>query len=385
MTSQKFKQTEIGKAISINPKRELKKGTLSKKISMDKLDPFNKKIKGFEVSKYNGGSKFTDGDVLLARITPCLENGKTAYVDFLKKGEVGFGSTEFIVLSEKEGETTKEFVYYLAISPRFREQAISSMTGTSGRQRVQTDFLEVKEIEIPPLPEQHAIASILSSLDEKIELNNKMNKTLEAIGQALFKKWFVEERKEEQKEGKLGEIVANIKIPLKPGEEIKNRKYVPIDLLSMNKISIDSFLPYTEAKSSLIGFEKEDILFGAMRVYFHRVNLAPFSGVTRTTTFVLRPKNKEHLAYCLFLLNQEETINFANSHSKGSTMPYAVWNNSLENMPIKIPDDRTIKNFNKIIKPIFEQISVNCFQNKNLSSIRDALLPKLMSGEIRVK
>src|SRR3989344_4634736 len=200
----KFKETEIGmipedweelklsEAIEINPKRDLKKGVSAKKVSMDCLNPFNKKIQSFEVSKFSGGSKFINGDTIMARITPCLENGKTAFVDILSDEEVGFGSTEFIVLSGKKGKTTNAFVYYLSISPQLRKEAIKSMTGTSGRQRVQNDLFEGIEVVIPPLPEQSTIAKILSDLDSKIELNHKMNKTLEAIGQVIFKRWFVD-------------------------------------------------------------------------------------------------------------------------------------------------------------------------------------------------
>src|SRR3989338_7294030 len=200
----KFKQTEIGmipedweelkllEAIEINPKRELKKGVSAKKVPMDCLRPFNKKIQSFEVSKFSGGSKFINEDTLIAKITPCLENGKTAFVDILRDDEVGFGSTEFIVLYGKNEKTTNDFVYYLSISPQLRKEAIKSMTGTSGRQRVQNDLFEDIEIIIPSINEQSAIAKILSDLDSKIELNQQMNKTLESIAQAIFTNWFVD-------------------------------------------------------------------------------------------------------------------------------------------------------------------------------------------------
>lgn len=100
---------------------------------MDNLEPFNKKIYSFNVESFKGGSKFKNGDTLLARITPCLENGKTAFVDFLENNEIAFGSTEFIVLREKENIRDKHFLYYLARSEKFRETAIKSMTGSSGR------------------------------------------------------------------------------------------------------------------------------------------------------------------------------------------------------------------------------------------------------------
>lgn len=149
--------------------------------------PFQRKIEGFVVTKYTSGTKFRNGDTLLARITPCLENGKTAQVSILEEGEVGFGSTEFIVLREKPGISDRNFIYYLSISPKLRDIAIKSMTGTSGRQRAQVDVIKNSIIKLPPIEEQRQIANILSSLDEKIEINNEINKKLEEMAQAIFK------------------------------------------------------------------------------------------------------------------------------------------------------------------------------------------------------
>ncbi|MEO0074842.1 MAG: restriction endonuclease subunit S, partial [candidate division WOR-3 bacterium] len=200
----KFKQTEIGmipedweevvfsKVIDVNPYRELKKGSRAKYVSMDALEPFSRKIYNITIKEYKGGTKFKKNDTLFARITPCLENGKIAFVDFLTEGEVGFGSTEFIVLSAKENLTDPYFVYYLSRTPEIRKIAIKSMTGTSGRQRVENDIFDSIIVRIPNISEQTAIAKILSDLDAKIELNQQMNKTLEEIGRAIFKHWFVD-------------------------------------------------------------------------------------------------------------------------------------------------------------------------------------------------
>ncbi len=183
---------KLNEFIIFNPKESIKKGTLSKKIAMEKLKPYNKYLNDFEYVEFKGGSKFKNGDTLLARITPCLENGKTAKVTILDNNEIGFGSTEFIVLRKIEGISDEDFIYYLAISPKIRDIAIKSMVGTSGRQRVQQNLLENFEINLPSLPEQKAIAQTLSCLDEKIELNNKINKNLEEMAQAIFKKWFID-------------------------------------------------------------------------------------------------------------------------------------------------------------------------------------------------
>src|SRR3990167_1625155 len=156
------------------------------------IEPFKRKISNFSIKEFKGGSKFRNKDTLFARITPCLENGKTAFVDILYNGEIGFGSTEFIVLSAKEEKTDSYFVYYLSRSPEIRKVAIKSMTGTSGRQRVENEVFDTIIINLPPVSEQSSIAKILSDLDSKIELNQQMNKTLESIGHAIFKHWFVD-------------------------------------------------------------------------------------------------------------------------------------------------------------------------------------------------
>lgn len=158
-----------------NPTEKLAKGTVGKKVSMDKITPHTKEISSYDVEEFKGGTKFKNGDTLMARITPCLENGKISQVNFLDEEEIGFGSTEFIVLREKEGISDKEFIYYLSQYYLFKNTAISSMIGSSGRQRVQNDVLKSLELQLPPLEIQQKIGKILSQIDKKIELNNKIN------------------------------------------------------------------------------------------------------------------------------------------------------------------------------------------------------------------
>lgn len=169
---------KLEKAIEFNPKEIVKKDTILKKIGMERLTPFYKFIQGYEYEKYFGGSKFRNNDTIMARITPCLENGKTAYVNILEPNEIAFGSTEFIVLRNRVGITIPEYVYYLATSTEFRKKAISLMSGTSGRQRVQLEPLKLEEINVPSIKEQYKIVKILSKIDKKIKLNNEINNNL---------------------------------------------------------------------------------------------------------------------------------------------------------------------------------------------------------------
>lgn len=164
--------------VTFNPKETLKKGSIAKKVTMDMLQPFCRDIPTFELAKYNGGTKFRNCDTIMARITPCLENGKIAKVSILADGEIGFGSTEYIVFRAIDGITDEDFVYYLVCSPIVRESAIKSMVGSSGRQRVQTDVLQNLEISIPDLETQCKIGSLLRSIDDKIALNTAINENL---------------------------------------------------------------------------------------------------------------------------------------------------------------------------------------------------------------
>lgn len=175
-----WEQMRAADFLDFNPRLSIKKGTIATKIAMDKLKPFTKKIPETEQAEFSGGSKFSNGDTIMARITPCLENGKTAFVDILEENEVAFGSTEFIVMRAKKGFSDPQFVYYLATSPMFRNIAIKSMVGSSGRQRVQQGVLDELELTVPPLEEQERIGSFLSLFDSKIAVNNKINDNLAA-------------------------------------------------------------------------------------------------------------------------------------------------------------------------------------------------------------
>lgn len=169
---------KLSDIVEFNPTERLPKGAIAKKISMDMLQPFTKDIFQYELQPYNGGAKFRNGDTIMARITPCLENGKVSKVNILTQGEVGFGSTEYIVLRAIPNVSDPDFIYYLTISDFVRAPAIKSMVGSSGRQRVQQIVLETLKLPLPPYDEQKKIAAVLSALDEKISINRAINDNL---------------------------------------------------------------------------------------------------------------------------------------------------------------------------------------------------------------
>ena len=183
---------KLSDIVNFNPSRILKKGTVAPFIEMASLPTNTKFIKQIDEKPFSGGSKFKNGDTLFARITPCLENGKTGKVTNLKDEIIRHGSTEFIVMSAKEPEFDEDYIYYFARLPEFREFAQQRMVGTSGRQRVAWQDLADFEFIFPPKEQRKKAAALLNIYDQKIDLNTQINQTLEQIAQALFKSWFVD-------------------------------------------------------------------------------------------------------------------------------------------------------------------------------------------------
>lgn len=186
-------QTRLDEIAELNPTRALKKGKMTSFVEMASLPTNSRDIENIAQKEFSGsGSKFKNGDILFARITPCLENGKTAKVAGLQHDEIAHGSTEFIVLSAREPEFDEDYLYYFCRLPEFRNYAKSRMEGTSGRQRVSWQALAEFEFDFPDKEIRKKAADMLKIFDDKIQLNTQINQTLEAIAQAIFKSWFVD-------------------------------------------------------------------------------------------------------------------------------------------------------------------------------------------------
>lgn len=335
-------------------------------------------------------TEFQENDILISNIRPYFKK-------IWKADRRGCCSNDVLCI-RANNNVDAEFLYYLLSQDLFFAYV---MSGANGSKMPRGDKQQIMnwEIEIPSEKEdQRRIASILSSLDRKIELNNKINADLEEMAQAIFKNWFVDF--EPFKDGKfvdseLGMIPEGWKVGTlkdllylrKDSIKSTNRgklPYLPIDTIPMHNLVATDFKSNEEAKSSLQIFEENDIIVGAMRVYFHRVILAPCRGITRTTCFVLSVKDENNLAYSLMQCNQDEAISFAERTSKGSTMPYAVWDGGYGEYKIVIPPCDVMKSFNDLLCNFLSKMNENAIENRNLSLLRDTLLPRLMSGELEV-
>ncbi len=243
----------------------------------------------------------------------------------------------------------------------------------------------------PPISEQTAIAKILSSLDEKIELNNKMNKTLEAIGQAIFKKWFVDEKEEIWEEGFFNDKILTELI--KPGiDKFEGEKiYLPTANISNSSITNYDYKITFEERPSRASMQPR-----ANTIWFAKMKDSPkiqlflegedwrLNNLILSTGFAgIKPK-REALFYIWNIIKNPSFEIEKDNLAMGTTMQ-AINNENIKRIKYAIPSEEILTKFNKLVQPIFKQISINCLQNQTLSQIRDVLLPKLMSGEVRVK
>ncbi|PQQ66449.1 restriction endonuclease subunit S [Acetivibrio saccincola] len=374
-----WREQKLSDFMDFNPYTPLSKGIIAKKVTMEKLIPFNRKIQGYEDAVFSGGTKFKNGDTLVARITPCLENGKTAYVDFLNDEEVAFGSTEFIVLRAKEGISDSRFIFYFAISDEFRDTAIQLMSGTSGRQRVDTEALKRKVFTLPPLPEQKAIAEVLSSLDDKIDLLTRQNKTLEDLAQAYFRKWFIEDIHNKICYKRFADV-AEFSKGKKPREIIEEQRKGYVRQILIDTFDTDKEY-YTRPEGMIISTET-DILMVMDGASSGRVEIG-FSGVVGSTIGMFRPKSdfKYPMFLYEFLKSNEE---FIMDNTTGSAIPHADKKLIFE---LEIPyfQEEKIQEFENFALVLFNKRQNNRRQIRTLTKLRDTLLPKLISGEIRVK
>ena len=171
----------------LNPKRALAKNQMARSIDMSRLSTSRAFPSGWEMKPFAGGMRFTNGDTLLARITPCLENGKTAFIDFLDDGEVAFGSTEYIVLAPKN-DTPPEMLYCLARNPAFIDYAVKNMNGSSGRQRVSAETVGQYRL---PLFDKHSLSifrEVVSPMFLKMRYNSLENMRLAELRDELLPK-----------------------------------------------------------------------------------------------------------------------------------------------------------------------------------------------------
>lgn len=288
-----------------------------------------------------------------------------------------------IVIRGRGSLCDNTFLKYYLQSPFGQEELLGRASGTTV-EGIKASELRRIVVSLPPLREQQAIAAVLSSLDDKIDLLHRQNKTLEGIASALWRKMFIEDADLGWKKGTLGDIADNIRVNVCVAELNDYEHYVGLEHIEKKHFALYCWGNTSELESNKSCFRKRDILFGKLRAYFHKVCFAPVDGVCSTDILVIRPKMPEAYMLCLLWFFSEDVVNYSDASSGGTRMPRTNWD-TLASYEILIPPGESVARFNHHVLPMIDRIEHNIFSIRTLSHLRDTLLPKLMSGEVRVR
>ena len=403
----RWRKMPFSEAIIVNPKIQLSRSATYPFVDMAEINADLRWVQPSELRQFTGGgSRFAAGDTLLARITPCLENGKIARF-YAEQGTVAHGSTEFIVIRGRAGVSDNGYAYYLTKWEGVTGYAISQMTGTSGRQRVPTQAFDHLLVSLPPLSEQEAIAAVLGSLDDKIDCNRRMNETLEAMARAIFKDWFVDLAQEIwdlfpdalDDEGKpvgwiikqLGAATSYLSRGISPsyiergGVLVLNQKCIRDRRVDWSKGRRHD--PIRRATTGRL-VQRGDILVNSTGVgTLGRVAQIMFlTENTIVDSHITIVRTSESIASWNYLgMNISGREAEIESLGEGSTGQTELSRARLAQLGILLPPRPLVAEFDRLTVPLREKMAANENESRTLAQTRDLLLPKLMSGEIRVK
>ena len=421
-----WQEMSFSEAVLINPLVRLDRGVVYPFVDMAAVSADSRSVYPAEQREFKGGgARFQNGDTLMARITPCLENGKIARYHSQGFQSEAYGSTEFIVIRGCPKVTDNDFAYYLTRWEEVRNYAIGQMTGTSGRQRVPTQSLDHLTVSIPSLSEQRAIAHILGTLDDKIELNRRMNETLEEIARVLFKSWFIDfdpvRAKMEGRDPGLPKHLADLfpdrlvdselgSIPegwvadnlgsyvnfqngyaFRSGDwqnngvpvvKIGSIKPGLVDLTATSYVSPDTVVDLERFK-----LNPGDILVG-MTGYPGETGLVPIHDPhpylnQRVGRIEVPQDHSENYAWIYAQVRNQSFKRHAETRAHGSAQAN-ISGRALLEYPVVFPGKALLKHYSDFAIPLISRYLSNDAESRTLAAQRDALLPKLMSGDLRV-
>lgn len=322
-----------------------------------------------------------------------------------------------VLLRVDPEKASAEFVFYALQSPAVQHQ-ISWNEGTGSTvSNLRIPHLKDLQIPSPPIKTQEAIAHILGTLDDKIELNRRMNETLEAMAQALFKSWFVDfdpvKAKMEGKQpegmdaetaalfpdklvesdlgmipegwevGSLKNVATNIRETVKPKDLHDTEPYIGLEHMPKKSIALSQWEYADKVTSNKSRFKNGDFLFGKLRPYFHKVGIAVIDGICSTDILVIRPMDENYYSFVISYISSEEFIDYTDRLSNGAKMPRTNWKD-MGKYPTPLPPTSVARAFSNAMKPLYAKIAQNIYQAKELSAARNALLPKLIAGELSI-
>jgi len=357
-----------------------------------------------------------EGDLLFARQSLVLEGAGRCSIFLTDDEPVTFESHITRVRLDPSKADPRFYFYYLQ-SHHGRSAIRSIVEQGAGASGIRGRDLESLDIKWLPVENQRAIAHILGTLDDKIELNRRMNETLEEMARAIFKSWFVDfepvRAKSEGRDtglpkhiadlfpngfeeselgeipmgwgvGTFGEVAHNSRRGVQAKDIVKETPYIGLEHMPRRCIALNVWGHSEKVVSNKHKFKRGDILFGKLRPYFHKVGVAPVDGVCSTDILVLTPKSPEWLGFVLGHASSSEFIKYTDAASTGTKMPRTNWDD-MSRYRLVIPNSDVVKVYTQIIvKVVVERIISAIHESYTLSSLRDSLLPKLISGELHV-
>ncbi|MBI4755715.1 MAG: restriction endonuclease subunit S [Betaproteobacteria bacterium] len=327
-------------------------------------------------------------------------------------------STSLMKLTCNQALVDPLFIFYFFRSDLGRHALLkhASTVGTPGIGQPLSSLRSIT-VPTPPLPEQRAIAHILGTLDDKIELNRRMNETLEAVARALFESWFVDfdpvRAKAEGRDpglpqpladlfpdsfedselgeipkgwevGTLGEVAEHPRRGVQPNSIEPDTPYIALEHMPKRCIALSNWGLGDELESNKFEFRRGEILFGKLRPYFHKVGVAPVDGVCSTDIVVVAPRTPHWFGFVLSLVSSDEFVEHTNASSTGTKMPRTSWS-EMARYDIARPPQPAATAFTETVRPAVDRIIASIHESRTLAVLRDTLLPRLISGDLRAK
>lgn len=385
-----WKKVRFLDVVHLNPRISLEKGVEYPFVEMSNVVPCARKPEKDVFKKYLGeGTKFEQGDTIVARIEPCLQNGKGFQCSYKQ----GFGSTEFLVFRPVNiNDLDCDFLYYYMGQQSIREAMAKTMVGASGRQRVNNKVFNDLQINLPPLSTQHRIASILSRYDSLIENYQKQIKLLGEAAQRLYKEWFVDlhfpghentnivdgvpEGWEKKKLHKIAEVVMGSS----PKSEFYNNDKQGLPFHQGVGSYGTRFVDDNVYSTSITRLAEPNSILFSVRAPVGRLN------ITKNKIIIGRGlaamNHKDGFQSFLFYMLKERFF-MDNIIGNGSIFA-SISKVELLDQEFIVPPMKTIKAFESLASKLDKKIQGVDTQLHLLTEARDRLLPKLMSGEITI-
>ncbi len=323
-------------------------------------------------------------------------------------------STGFVVIRAHEKVIIPNFLYWFLTQDRIiNELHTIAEQSTSAYPSIKPSDIKSLDVALPPLSEQHALTRVLDTIDDKIDLNRRMNRTVEKIVRTIFKDWFVDfgptrakmagrdpylppelwnlfpdalddgDKPVGWRQGTLADVANSPRRGISPADVAEDTPYIGLEHMPRRSIALSFWDGAGKVTSNKSIFKRGEFLFGKLRPYFHKVGFAPLDGICSTDIVVVVSRAPEWRAFTLACLSSDEFVNYTDQTSTGTKMPRTSWK-TMGQYKVCLPSKQIANAFQSVVQPLLDRIGANISEARILFQTRDLLLPKLISGEIRL-